>query len=322
MTLRSVVLYDLDEIGAGEDEAGARHAARVKAEQAVSMRGSWTGSLVTGVASVAASTGAAMAAVAGHAEPGQVGFQEAVTPIAEKIHYFHDVILLPIITLICVFVLGLLAYCVLRFNEKAHPVPSKTTHNVVLEIAWTVVPVLLLVIIAIPSFSLLTEQLVIPKPDITIKATGKQWYWSYSYPKDQAGGFEYDSALLTDDQLKAGDIHLLSVDNEVVVPVDKNVVVQVTGADVIHSFVVQSLGIRMDAVPGRLNQTWFRAEREGIYYGQCSKLCGKDHAYMPIAVRVVSQGQYEAWLQDAKKKYADNAGDSGVRLAAADTVRP
>ena len=286
------------------------------------MRGSRAGSLVTGVAALAASSGAAMAVGIGYAEPGQVGFQQAVTPIAEKIHFFHDAILMPIIILICVFVLGLLAYCALRFNEKAHPVPSKTTHNALLEVAWTIVPVMLLVIIAIPSFSLLTQQLVIPKPDITIKATGKQWYWSYTYPTDQAGGFEYDSALLTDDQLKAGDIHLLSVDNEVVVPVDKNVVVQVTGADVIHSFVVQSLGIRMDAVPGRLNETWFRAEREGIYYGQCSKLCGKDHAYMPIAVRVVSQSQYEAWLQDAKKKYADNAGPASVRLAAADAARP
>lgn len=258
-------------------------------------------------------TGSACAAVAGHAEPGQIGFQDAVTPIAENIHWFHNDILVPITVGISVFVLALLVICAVRFNEKAHPVPSKTTHNALLEVAWTIVPVLLLVIIAIPSFQLLTRQLVIPKGDITIKATGKQWYWSYTYPKDQNGGFEYDSTLLADEELKAGDIHLLSVDNEVVVPVNKNIVVQVTGADVIHSFIVQSLGIRMDAVPGRLNETWFRAEREGIYYGQCSKLCGKDHAYMPIAVRVVSQPQYEAWLQDAKKKYA--AADGNVRVA-------
>ena len=273
-----------------------------------------------GPALIAAATfltgGAAWAAEAGHPVWGQIGFQDGVTDVADHIHEFHTWILMPIITAICVFVAALLVICVVRFNEKAHPVPSKTTHNTVLEVAWTVLPVLLLVIIAVPSFRLLTEQLVIPKPDITIKATGKQWYWSYSYPKDQAGGFDYDSALLTDDQLKPGDIHLLSVDNEAVVPVGKNVVVQVTGADVIHGFRLPSLGVGVDAVPGRLNQTWFRANREGMYYGQCSKLCGKDHPYMPIAFRVVSQPQYDAWLQDAKKKYASDGPGAVVADAA------
>jgi cytochrome c oxidase subunit 2 len=280
------------------------------------MRRTTIGSILSGAGLLLGSVAAASANGIGYAEPGQIGFQEGVTPIANEIHWFHDDILLPIIIVICLFVLGLLAYVAVRFNEKANPVPSKTTHNALLEVAWTIVPVLILVVIAVPSFQLLTKQLVIPKPDITIKATGKQWYWSYSYPKDQNGGFEYDSALLTDDQLKPGDIHLLSVDNEAVVPVNKVIAVQVTGADVIHSFVVQSLGIRMDAVPGRMNETWFKAEREGIYYGQCSKLCGKDHAYMPIAVRVVSEPQYEAWLQDAKKKYADNGSAGPVKLAA------
>ncbi len=252
----------------------------------------------------------------GYAEPGQIGFQVGVTPIAREIHAFHNQLLLPIITVICLVVLALLGWCIFRFNEHANPTPSRTTHNTLLEVAWTIVPVLILVVIAIPSFRLLTRQLVIPKPDMVIKATGKQWYWSYDYPKDQAGGFGFDSALLDEKDMKPGDIRLLSVDNEAVVPVDKVVEVQVTGADVIHSFIVQSLGIRMDAVPGRLNTTWFKAEREGIYYGQCSKLCGKDHAYMPIAVRVVSQPQYEAWLQDAKKKYAD-AAFRPVTLAAA-----
>ena len=272
-----------------------------------------------GPVSLAAATllggGVARAAEAGHPVPGQFGFQLGADDVADHIHAFHDYILLPIIIGICLFVGALLLVCIFRFNERAHPVPSKTTHNTVLEVAWTVLPVLLLVIIAVPSFRLLTEQLVIPTPDITIKATGKQWYWSYSYPKEQAGGFDYDSALLTDDQLKPGDIHLLSVDNEAVVPVGKSVVVQVTGADVIHGFRIPSLGVGVDAVPGRLNQTWFRATREGMYYGQCSKLCGKDHAYMPIAFRVVSQPQYEAWLQDAKKKYASNGG-SAVSVAA------
>ena len=268
-----------------------------------------TASVVGGILMAGGLSGVASAAGIGYAEPGQIGFQVGVTPIANEIHGFHDKILLPIIVVICVFVAALLLVCVYRFNENAHPVPSKSTHNTLLEVAWTVVPVLLLVIIAVPSFRLLTHQLVIPTADVTVKATGKQWYWSYSYPKDQAGGFGYDSALLTDDQLKPGDLHLLSVDNELVVPVNKVIAVQVTGADVIHSFIVQSLGVRIDAVPGRLNETWFKADREGVYYGQCSKLCGKDHAYMPIEVRVVSQEAYEAWLQDAKKKYASN-GDA------------
>ena len=268
------------------------------------------GSVLAGGAAFAALIGLGTKAWAngiGYAEPGQIGFQQAVTPIAHEIHGFHDKLLLPIITLICLLVLVLLGICIFRFNEKANPTPSRTTHHTLLEVAWTIFPVLVLVVIAIPSFRLLTHQLVIPKPDITIKATGKQWYWSYDYPKDQAGGFEFDSTRIDDKDLKPDDIRLLSVDNEAVVPVGKIVEVQVTGADVIHSFVVQSLGIRIDAVPGRLNTTWFKAEREGIYYGQCSKLCGKDHAYMPIAVRVVSQEKYDAWLQDAKKKFADAA---------------
>jgi cytochrome c oxidase subunit II len=248
--------------------------------------------------------GQAFAAEAGHPVPMQIGFQQSVTPIASYIHWFHDDIILPIIVAICVFVAALLLICVFRFNERANPTPSKTTHHTGLEVAWTILPVLLLVIIAIPSFKLLTEQLVIPKADLTIKVTGKQWYWSYDYPKDQNGGFGFDSVLKQDSDLKEGDIRLLSVDNELVVPVNKVVRVQITGADVIHSWVVQSLGARMDAVPGRLNETWFKAEREGIYYGQCSKLCGKDHAYMPIAVRVVNDTDYSAWLQDAKKKFA------------------
>ncbi len=257
----------------------------------------------------------------GHPDPDQIGFQVGVTEIARDIHNFYNYELFPIITVISLFVMVLLGICIFRFNEKVHPVPSKTTHNTLLEVAWTILPVLILVVIAIPSFRLLTKQLVIPPPDITIKATGKQWYWSYDYPKDQNGGFGFDSARIEDKDLKPEDIRLLSVDNEAVVPVNKIVQVNVTGADVIHGFIVQSLGIRIDAVPGRLNSTWFKADREGIYYGQCSKLCGKDHAYMPIAIRVVSQPQYDAWLQDAKKKYADNAAVPVEVAAATDAAR-
>jgi cytochrome c oxidase subunit 2 len=249
----------------------------------------------------------------GSPAPGQIGMQAANSPIAEEIQFLHNGILLPIITIICLFVLALLVYVVLRFNEKANPVPSRTTHHTLLEVAWTIIPVMILVVIAIPSFRLLTHQLVIPQPDVTIKVTGNQWYWSYAYPKDQGGGFGFDSLLKPEDQIdpSKGDIWLLSVDNEAVVPVGKNVLIQMTASDVIHSFTVPAFGVRIDAVPGRLNTAWFRAEREGIYYGQCSKICGKDHAFMPIAVRVVSEQDYAAWLAQAPKKFAGSPPASG-----------
>jgi cytochrome c oxidase subunit 2 len=251
----------------------------------------------------------------GHAVPGQMGLQRGITEIAHEMHWFHDQLLLPIITIICLFVLGLLVWVVLKFNEKANPTPSRTTHNSLLEVAWTVVPVLILVVIAIPSFRLLTKQLVLPPADVTMKVTGKQWYWTYEYPQDQGGGFSFDSLLKPEADLKPGDIWLLSVDNEAVIPVGKTVRLQVTAADVIHSFVVQSFGARIDAVPGRLNETWFKPEKEGVYYGQCSKLCGKDHAFMPIAFRVVSEQDYAAWLADAKKKFASDPAPVTVAAA-------
>ena len=251
----------------------------------------------------------------GHAVPGQMGLQRGIIEIAHEMHWFHDQLLLPIITIICLFVLGLLVWVVLKFNEKANPTPSRTTHNSLLEVAWTVVPVLILVVIAIPSFRLLTKQLVLPPADITMKVTGKQWYWTYEYPQDQGGGFSFDSLLKPEADLKPGDIWLLSVDNEAVIPVGKTVRLQVTAADVIHSFVVQSFGARIDAVPGRLNETWFKPEKEGVYYGQCSKLCGKDHAFMPIAFRVVSEQDYAAWLADAKKKFASDPAPVTVAAA-------
>jgi cytochrome c oxidase subunit 2 len=271
----------------------------------------WAGGAAGGVLSA----GVAFAAGFGHADPGQIGFQKAVTPIAREIHWFHDDLLMPIITVISLFVLALLGYVIWRFNENANPTPSKTTHNTLIEVLWTIIPVGILVVIAIPSFRLLTEELVNPPADLTLKVTGEQWHWAYEYPKDQGGGFSFESYMKPEDQIKPenGDIRLLSVDNEVVVPINKVVVLQVTGADVIHSFVIQSFGIRVDAVPGRLNETWFKAEREGVYYGQCSKLCGKDHAFMPIAFRVVSEDKYQAWLADAKKKVA--AAPSAISVA-------
>lgn len=240
----------------------------------------------------------------GHAVPGQIGLQDSATPIDTEIRTFYNGILTPIIFAVSIFVGALLLIVIFRFNEKANPTPSMLTHNTTLEVAWTIVPVLILVFIAIPSFRLLDHELVIPKTDLTVKVTGHQWYWTYAYPSD---GFDFDSYIKADKDLKPGDLRQLAVDNEAVVPVNKTVLVQVTATDVIHSFTVPSFGVRIDAVPGRLNQTWFRATKEGIYYGQCSKLCGENHAYMPIAFRVVSDADYAAWLADAKKKFSANA---------------
>jgi cytochrome c oxidase subunit 2 len=212
-------------------------------------------------------------------------------------------------------VLLLLLIVIVRFNARSNPTPSRTTHNTLLEVAWTLVPVVILVAIAVPSFKLLFLQQTIPPADLTVKATGKQWYWSYSYPDSK---FEFDSLMLQDKDRKPDQPRLLAVDNAMVVPVNKVVRVQVIGADVIHSFAVPSFGIKIDAVPGRLNETWFKAEREGIYYGQCSELCGRDHAFMPIEVRVVSEKDYAAWLDQAKKKYAtDDTQPRTMAVAAA-----
>ena len=257
--------------------------------------------------------------------PWQMNLQGAATPVSDYIHWFHDWLNI-IITVITLFVAALLVYVIFKFNEKANPVPSKTTHNALLEVAWTIIPVLILVVIAIPSFRLLKLQLELPKADMTVKVTGKQWYWSYEYAQDGGSPFSFDSLML-DEKARAEAIaakkiaaeeapRLLAVDNEAVVPVGKVVRVQVTGADVIHKFTVPSFGIKIDAIPGRLNETWFKAEREGIYYGQCSFICGQNHAYMPIAFRVVSQERYAAWLAEAKQKFA-NADDAGRKLAAA-----
>ena len=260
-----------------------------------------------------AAGGPARATLLGAPERGQIGFLPANSPIAGDIQWLHNAILLPVTVGISLLVLVLLGYVVIRFNENAHPVASRTTHNGLLEIAWTVLPVLVLVIIAVPSFRLLTQQLVIPEPDLTIKVTASQWHWNYTYPKT-AGGFSYDSLIKEDKDLKPGDIRLLSVDNAAYVPVGKIVEVDVVSQDVIHSFSVPSFGVRIDAVPGRLNKAWFKADQEGVYYGQCSNICGIDHAFMPIEFHVVSQQAYDSWLEQAKKNFA-SAGGSGVAAA-------
>ncbi len=244
-----------------------------------------------------ASAGSALAGV-GQPSPWQLGLQDAASPVMVDIVWFHD-FLLWIISAIVLFVLVLLAVIVLRFNARANPTPSRTTHNSFLEVAWTIVPVIILVAIAVPSFRLLFLEVDNPKPDLTVKATGKQWFWSYSYPDN--GDFEFDSLLVADKDLKPGQPRLLTVDNDLVVPVNKVVHVLVTGADVIHSFAVPSFGIKIDAVPGRLNDTWFKATSEGLYHGQCSELCGKDHAFMPITVKVVSEAEFNDWVAKEKK---------------------
>jgi cytochrome c oxidase subunit 2 len=258
------------------------------------------------------SSGAALAGT-GQPSPWQMGFQNSVTEVMDFTTRFHDWLLV-IITVITLFVLALMLIVVFKFNAKANPVPSKTTHNTLIEVAWTLIPVIILVVIAVPSFKLLFLQTVLPQGDITVKATGKQWYWSYSYPDSK---FEFDSLMLQDKDRKPDQPRLLAVDNEMVVPVNKIVRVQVIGSDVIHAFAVPSFGIKIDAIPGRLNETWFKATKEGIYYGQCSELCGKDHAYMPIAVRVVSEKDYATWIEAAKKKYAGAEPSQATTLASA-----
>ena len=265
---------------------------------------------------VGAIPGAVEPALAGLGQPSpwQLGLQQSATPVMDDIIWFHD-FLLYIITGIVGFVLALLIVVMLRFNARANPIPTRTTHNTLIEIAWTLIPIMILMFIAVPSFKLLFLQLNVPPADLTVKATGKQWYWSYSYPDN--GDFEFDSLMLKEGERKQGQPRLLGVDNEMVVPVNKTVRVITTGADVIHSFAVPSFGIKIDTIPGRINETWFTATREGVYYGQCSELCGKDHAFMPIAVRVVSEQAFSAWVEDAKKKFARDEAPPSRAVAAA-----
>lgn len=271
----------------------------------------------------------------------QMTFQPAATEIMERIISFHDLLMI-IITLTTIFVFALLAYVIVKFNRKANPTPSTTSHHVGLEIAWTLIPVLILVVIAIPSFKLLYYQDTIPDADVVIKATGNQWYWSYEYPEENGLGF--DSIMLPDsyfaDEMTeavaaerasvVADIqHLLAMDKEpemyrlletdtrIVVPVNKNVKLVVTASDVIHAWTIPAFGVKVDAVPGRINELWFNATEIGTYYGQCSELCGVRHAFMPIVVQVVTDEEYAAWLVRAKDMYAEIAVDSVVRLASA-----
>lgn len=246
----------------------------------------------------------------------QLGLQGSATPNMTDITWMHDQILLPIITVITLFVLALLVIVMVRFNSRSNPTPSRTTHNTTVEVLWTVIPIVILLGIAIPSFKLLYEQRVIPEADMTIKAIGHQWYWSYEYPDH--GGISFDSVMLEDEEL-AGKPRLLAVDNAVVVPVDTTVRVQITADDVIHDWAVPAFGMKMDAIPGRLNEAWFRAEKTGTYYGMCSELCGIRHAYMPIEVRVLPQAEFDQWVKRAQVEFAEApaiGNDTSQRTAA------
>lgn len=260
------------------------------------------GWLAAGAANAADKTGQPM--------PWELYYQRAVSPIMERVTDLHNLLLI-IITVITLFVLGLLAICIFRFNSKANPTPSKTTHNTLLEIAWTTLPVIILVVIAVPSFKLIYYYDRGPEPEMTIKATGNQWYWSYEYPDH--GGFSFDSNMLKDGERKPDQPRLLAVDNPIVVPVDTTVRVLTTAADVIHAFALPSAGVKIDAVPGRINETWMRISEVGTYYGMCSELCGQFHGFMPIQVNVVSKQDFEAWT---KQKRAEFGGERGERKLA------
>jgi cytochrome c oxidase subunit II len=252
--------------------------------------------------------------VLGAPNPDSIGLQPPHSPVMQDIHAFHDKLLLPIITVVTVIVLLLLLWVMIRYNAHANKTPRKFTHNMLVEVVWTVIPVAILVVIAVPSFKLLYKQDVLPAIDMTVKATGNQWYWSYEYP--DADGISFDSNMIKKEDIKPGQTYLLSVDNPLVVPVDKNIRVITTATDVLHAFTVPAFGFKIDSVPGRLNEVWFRADKPGIFYGQCSELCGKDHAFMPIEVHVLAQQDFDAWVASKKTASSDEAVTPTSALAA------
>ena len=265
-------------------------------------------------------TGGAYAEEIQHAAPWQLGFIPAVTPVAEEIHDFHT-LLLVIITAITLFVMVLLGYVMVKFNEKSNPTPSTTTHNVALEVMWTAIPILILVVIAVPSFKLLYFMDKHENPEMTLKVTGYQWYWEYHYPDH--GNFSFLSNLVEDEDLKPGQPRLLTVDNEVVLPVDTNIQILHAAADVMHNWAMPAFGLKTDAVPGRVNENWVRITKPGTYYGQCSELCGVRHGYMPVTVRAVSKPEFEAWIKEAQQKFADTLdpnfkAQQAIKLAASE----
>lgn len=240
-------------------------------------------------------------ALADQPHPWQINLQTAASPIMHELHNFHNFLLI-IVTGIVAFVLFLIIYVAIKFNAKANPIPANFTHNITLEVIWTVIPIIILIVIAVPSFRILKIAEHTPKSDLTIKVVGSQWYWSYSYPDNN--GIEFDSRMIDTKDLKPGQLRLLEVDNRIVVPQGKVIKFLITASDVIHSFAVPALGIKIDAVPGKVNETWTKIDKTGVYYGQCSELCGVNHGFMPIAIEVVSEEEFNAWVEEAKTKFA------------------
>ena len=267
---------------------------------------------------LAGALGAAGTAAAQAPSDWEVDFQTALSPSMERIVDFNFMVTI-IIVVITAFVFGLMAWIVYRYNARRNPTPSKTTHNTMLEVAWTIVPVIILLVIAVPSFRLLYYVDTVEDADMTLKAIGHQWYWSYEYPDH--GDFTFDALMLEDDELEEGQLRLLETDEAVVLPAGATIRLLTTADDVIHSWAVPALGVKMDSVPGRVNETWFQINREGTYYGQCSELCGTLHGFMPIKIEAVSQEAFDAWVEMAREEYA-SAGESPTELAALDTGAP
>jgi cytochrome c oxidase subunit 2 len=270
--------------------------------------------LIVGIAATMA-----FPALAAGPAPWEINFQPAATPVAERIHEFH-MLLLYIITAIVLFVMALLLIVVVKFNHKANPKPSHFTHNIGLEVAWTVIPVLILIVVAVPSMKLLYYGDRTHNPEMTLKVTGYQWYWGYEYP--DAEGLSFTAYRVPDNEVQGDQVRLLSTTAPVVLPIDTDIQILVTAADVLHSFAVPAFGIKTDAVPGRINETWVRITKPGVYYGQCSELCGKDHAFMPIEVHAVTKEEFAAWLEQAKKQYASNSQEvpPAIQLAKAEVT--
>jgi cytochrome c oxidase subunit 2 len=245
--------------------------------------------------------------------PWQINFQPAASPVAERFHDFHN-FLLVLITLITIFVLGLMIYVIVKFRASANPTPSQTTHNTTIEVLWTVIPVLILVVMAVPSFKLLYYVDRTHDAEMTVKVTGHQWFWSYEYPDH--GNFQFDANHVADADLKSDQLRLLSTDNQIVLPIDTNVRILVTSTDVMHSWFVPPVGVQMYAVPGRVNETWVKVTREGTFYGMCNQICGINHGYMPIEIRALSKDKFKQWAAEAQKKYARIDAEPSVRVAA------
>jgi cytochrome c oxidase subunit 2 len=265
------------------------------------------------VVALAMIAGAAPGLAAGLAEPWQLGLQDSASPVMEKVHEFHTLMLVIQVAIVAL-VLGVLAYVIVRFNAKRNPVPSKTAHNTLLEIVWTAVPIVILVVIAIPSIKLLYFADKTQDYEMTLKITGHQWYWSYAYPDH--GDFQFDSIPVADDDLQPGQPRLLSVDNRIVLPVNTKIQLLITADDVIHNWAIPALGLKADAVPGRTNETWVEITREGDYYGMCSELCGINHGYMPIHVEAVSKEAFAVWVKEATEKFASSGAAPVVAAAA------